>query len=172
MVTCSEKKNTDLFFAVLGGLGQFGIITRARIALGPAPRRVRWVRLIYVDFATFTRDQEHLISMEKEKGGFDYVEGSLLMDQSLSSNWRSSFFSAGDLGRIGQLAARHGAIYCLEASLYYDDGDDSVDQVKIIKSSSTRCFCCPSSLCLIGHRTSFVPLLGSHHAGVLVVGLT
>lgn len=39
-VTCSEKKNPELFFGALGGLGQFGIITRARIALEPAPRKV------------------------------------------------------------------------------------------------------------------------------------
>jgi hypothetical protein len=38
--TCSEEKNSELFHAVLGGLGQFGIITRARIALEPAPQRV------------------------------------------------------------------------------------------------------------------------------------
>ncbi|PIN02502.1 Cytokinin dehydrogenase [Handroanthus impetiginosus] len=38
--TCSEEQNTDLFHAVLGGLGQFGIITKARIALEPAPRMV------------------------------------------------------------------------------------------------------------------------------------
>lgn len=41
MVACSEKQNSDLFHAVLGGLGQFGIITRARIALEPAPKMVR-----------------------------------------------------------------------------------------------------------------------------------
>lgn len=40
LVTCSAYKNSDLFYAVLGGLGQFGIITRARIALEPAPKRV------------------------------------------------------------------------------------------------------------------------------------
>ncbi|RYR30148.1 hypothetical protein Ahy_B01g054979 [Arachis hypogaea] len=34
--TCSAEKNSKLFYGVLGGLGQFGIITRARIALGPA----------------------------------------------------------------------------------------------------------------------------------------
>jgi len=38
-VTCSSENNSELFYAVLGGLGQFGIITRARIALGPAPTR-------------------------------------------------------------------------------------------------------------------------------------
>lgn len=38
--TCSEERNSELFHAVLGGLGQFGIITRARIALEPSPQRV------------------------------------------------------------------------------------------------------------------------------------
>lgn len=40
VLTCSEDRNSDLFHSVLGGLGQFGIITRARIALQPAPQRV------------------------------------------------------------------------------------------------------------------------------------
>jgi len=37
---CSEKQNEELFHSVLGGLGQFGIITRARILLEPAPSMV------------------------------------------------------------------------------------------------------------------------------------
>lgn len=40
ILMCSEEQNSELFYAVLGGLGQFGIITRARIALEPAPQRV------------------------------------------------------------------------------------------------------------------------------------
>lgn len=40
---CSEEENTRLFHGVLGGLGQFGIITRARISLEPAPQRVNFV---------------------------------------------------------------------------------------------------------------------------------
>lgn len=40
VVNCSESQNTDLFHGVLGGLGQFGIITRARISLQPAPHMV------------------------------------------------------------------------------------------------------------------------------------
>ena len=40
VVVCSQDKNTDLFHSVLGGLGQFGIITRARISLEPAPKMV------------------------------------------------------------------------------------------------------------------------------------
>ena len=37
---CSETENWELFFAALGGLGQFGIITRARVLLQPAPDMV------------------------------------------------------------------------------------------------------------------------------------
>ncbi|ONK80994.1 uncharacterized protein A4U43_C01F24070 [Asparagus officinalis] len=123
ILTCSKKNNSDLFYAVLGGLGQFGIITRARITLRPAPKRARWVRLIYVDFENFIKDQEKLISiLEEDDFGFDYVEGSLMMDQSLSSNWRSSFFSMEDVNKISELGAKFGAIYCLEGSVYYDDG--------------------------------------------------
>ena len=40
VVTCSENRNADLFYGVLGGLGQFGIITKARISLEPAPNMV------------------------------------------------------------------------------------------------------------------------------------
>lgn len=40
VVNCSEKQNADLFHSVLGGLGQFGIITKARISLEPAPKMV------------------------------------------------------------------------------------------------------------------------------------
>jgi FAD/FMN-containing dehydrogenase len=40
VVTCSENRNADLFHGVLGGLGQFGIITRARVSLEPAPKMV------------------------------------------------------------------------------------------------------------------------------------
>ncbi|KAK8940040.1 Cytokinin dehydrogenase 10 [Platanthera guangdongensis] len=123
LLTCSEGLNPELFFAVLGGLGQFGVITRARIALERAPKRVRWMRLMYTEFEKFRKDQEMLISNKHEAAlewRLSYVEGSLLMDHSLRSNWRSSFFSDGDLARLKHLAfLNQGRIYCLEASYYY-----------------------------------------------------
>ncbi|KAM7256999.1 hypothetical protein ACFE04_012740 [Oxalis oulophora] len=72
VVICSEEKNSDLFHAVLGGLGQFGIITQARISLGPAPKMVKWIRMLYSEFSVFSKDQEYLISSENS---FDYIEG-------------------------------------------------------------------------------------------------
>jgi cytokinin dehydrogenase len=71
MVTCSRDVNSDLFFAALGGLGQFGVITRDRIRLEPAPKRVCWVRLAYSNVATFTKDQEFLTSNWAAQVGFD-----------------------------------------------------------------------------------------------------
>ncbi|XP_074351289.1 cytokinin dehydrogenase 3-like [Apium graveolens] len=115
--TCSKHINSELFYAVLGGLGQFGIITRARIVLDKAPKRVKWVRMLYHDFSAFTRDQEHLISII----GVDYVEGHLLMNQSSANNWRSSFFSPNDVSNISSLLSQHKIIYCLEVVKYYDD---------------------------------------------------
>lgn len=41
IVVCSDQsQNSDLFFSVLGGLGQFGIIVRARVLLQSAPDMV------------------------------------------------------------------------------------------------------------------------------------
>jgi len=37
---CSLTQNSELFFGALGGLGQFGIITRARVVLQQAPEMV------------------------------------------------------------------------------------------------------------------------------------
>ncbi|XP_027368752.1 cytokinin dehydrogenase 3-like [Abrus precatorius] len=122
-VTCSLQKNLELFHAVLGGLGQFGVITRARIALEPAPKRVKWVRLLYSDFSDFTKDQERLISINgrKQKTALDFLEGMLLMHQGFINNWRSSFFPLSDHPRIASLITKHSILYCLEVAKYYDD---------------------------------------------------
>jgi len=148
VVTCSKHKDADLFDAVLGGLGQFGIITRARIPLAPAPARARWVRLLYTGPADLTTDQERLID---ERGGgalaglMDYVEGSVLTDfQGLIGSWRSqppsSFYSAADAKRIAALAKDAGGVlYCLEGALYYGGaGDRTAADVDKVTLSMTR----------------------------------
>ncbi|XP_064957962.1 cytokinin dehydrogenase 5-like [Musa acuminata AAA Group] len=93
LITCSEEQNSELFHGVLGGLGQFGIIIRARIALETAPHGVRWIRVLY-DSAAFTRDQELLVSLHSAHRSerFDYIEGFVIIDEGLINSWRSSFF--------------------------------------------------------------------------------
>ncbi|KAE8656055.1 Cytokinin dehydrogenase 5 [Hibiscus syriacus] len=131
LLTCSENQNPELFHAVLGGLGQFGIITRARISLEPAPQRVRWIRVLYSDFSAFTGDQEHLISLHAQPGcqKFDYVEGFVIVDEGLVNNWRSSFFSPPNPVKISSFVATGGVLYCLEiAKNYHETTAETIDQ--------------------------------------------
>ncbi|CAL9194590.1 unnamed protein product [Musa hybrid cultivar] len=132
LITCSEEQNSELFHGVLGGLGQFGIITRARIALETAPHRVRWIRVLYSDFAAFTRDQELLVSLHgaHRSERFDYVEGFVIVDEGLINNWRSSFFSPKNPVKISSVHAYAGLLYCLEMTKNYDSSAaDSIDEV-------------------------------------------
>ncbi|CAF1318738.1 unnamed protein product, partial [Didymodactylos carnosus] len=74
-ITCSPKLNSKLFYAVLGGLGQFGIIVRARIPLRTAPLKARTYTAVYNNIQSFTSDQKMFLNDPKKL--FDYVEGSI-----------------------------------------------------------------------------------------------
>ncbi|KAB2604576.1 cytokinin dehydrogenase 5-like [Pyrus ussuriensis x Pyrus communis] len=131
LLTCSEEQNSELFHAVLGGLGQFGIITRARIALEPSPQRVRWIRVLYSNFSSFTKDQEFLISLHGQPTSqkFDYVEGFVIVDEGLINNWRSSFFSPSNPVKITSINSEGGVLYCLEITKNYDESTSvTIDQ--------------------------------------------
>ncbi|CAA2979143.1 cytokinin dehydrogenase 5 [Olea europaea subsp. europaea] len=127
LLTCTPKQNSELYHAVLGGLGQFGIITRARIALEKAPHRVRWIRVLYSNFSAFTQDQEYLISLHGQPATkkFDYVEGFVIVDEGLINNWRSSFFSPGNPVKISSLNADGGVLYCLEITKNYQESNSN-----------------------------------------------
>ncbi|KAI4377442.1 hypothetical protein MLD38_015065 [Melastoma candidum] len=131
LVTCSKEDNPELFYAVLGGLGQFGIITRARIALDRAPTRVKWIRMLYTNFSDFSRDQEHLISSQEGMTVPDYVEGLLLMHETQLDD----YYSAADRARIMPLITENGGlVYSIELIKYYNERTkSSVDlDVKIL----------------------------------------
>ncbi|KAK9211851.1 hypothetical protein WN943_001229 [Citrus x changshan-huyou] len=110
-VTCTSQKDTELFYAVLGGLGQFGLITRARIVLGPAKERVKWLRILYSDFSSFSTDQETLISTTgpSHKVKPDYLEGQLLMSQS-----PLDFYPQSQHQKITSLINQYGIVYLIE----------------------------------------------------------
>lgn len=53
VVRCSPHERPDLFDVVRCGLGQFGILTSARLPLVVAPTRAHYHRALYGDFDTF-----------------------------------------------------------------------------------------------------------------------
>ncbi|KAF0893425.1 hypothetical protein E2562_025224 [Oryza meyeriana var. granulata] len=131
VVTCSPTKIPELFFAVLGGLGQFGIITRARIPLQLAPPKVRWVRAFYDSFETFTGDQELLVSMPEQ---VDYVEGFMVLnEQSLHSSsiaFPAQLNFSPDFGSKG----RKKVYYCIEFAVhdFRQDGSSADHVVELV----------------------------------------
>ncbi|GAV76181.1 FAD_binding_4 domain-containing protein/Cytokin-bind domain-containing protein [Cephalotus follicularis] len=144
VINCSEKQSSDLFHSVLGGLGQFGIITRARISLEPAPVMVKWIRVLYADFATFVKDQEQLISAEN---AFDYIEGFVIMNRtSLLNNWRSSF-NPQDPVQANEFKSDGKTLFCLELAKYFNPNElDAVNQE--IRNALSQLRYLPSTLFL------------------------
>ncbi|KAJ9685540.1 hypothetical protein PVL29_017538 [Vitis rotundifolia] len=125
VINCSKKQHGDLFHSVLGGLGQFGIITRARISLEPAPKMVKWIRVLYSDFSTFARDQEYLISAENT---FDYIEGFVIINRTgLLNNWRSSF-NPQDPVQASQFESDGKILFCLELTKNFKVDNTNINQ--------------------------------------------
>lgn len=81
VLTCSRDSDEDLFDAVLGGLGQCAVITRATLRLTPAPARARRWKLYYDSLPAFLTDQRAVV----RDGRFDYVEGQLIP---VGDGWR------------------------------------------------------------------------------------
>lgn len=67
---CSMERNPDLFEVMLGGLGQCGVITRAKVDLVPAKAMARTYQLHYLDNATFFRDLRTLVHRGELDGAF------------------------------------------------------------------------------------------------------
>ncbi|KAI3754859.1 hypothetical protein L1987_54651 [Smallanthus sonchifolius] len=125
-VICSHAQNSELFFSVLGGLGQFGIITRARIWVQPAPDMVRWIRVVYSEFDEFTRDAESLIT-RAESESFDYVEGFVFVNSEDPVNgWPSVLLDPDQILEPGLMTRSvNRVLYCLEVALHYSKGNCS-----------------------------------------------
>ncbi|MDQ3829783.1 MAG: FAD-binding protein [Candidatus Tectomicrobia bacterium] len=81
VVTCSSSDKADLFNAVLGGLGQFGLIVRAHLPLASAPTHARVFQLFYTDITQYVADQNVAVMDER----FSYLEGQVV--PSPSGGW-------------------------------------------------------------------------------------
>jgi FAD/FMN-containing dehydrogenase len=95
LVTCSPAHNRDLFDAARAGLGQFGLIVRARVRLIAAPPSARLYHAFYSSLPNFLSDLETLI----DDGRFDTVQGFAVPDG--AGGWlfqleTTKYFSPGD----------------------------------------------------------------------------
>jgi FAD/FMN-containing dehydrogenase len=70
LVRCSPSENSELFDCSRSGLGQFSVITGARIQLRDVAPRARTYYLLYDDIATLMKDQETIIREDR----FHYIE--------------------------------------------------------------------------------------------------
>lgn len=126
---CSPDSDPDLFFSVLGGLGQFGIIARARIPLLPAPDMVKWMRVVYARFEEYSADAESLVT-RAGSDAFDYIEGFAFVNSDDPVNGYGSVVLGPD-SRFDSSRVPPGSgpvLYCLELALHYRKGEN-VDKV-------------------------------------------
>jgi cytokinin dehydrogenase len=94
-VSCSPTQNGELFQAARSGLGQFGLIVRARVRLIAAPPNARLYQAFYSSLAGFLSDLEKLI----DDGRFDTVQGFAVPDGAGSWLYQletTKYFSPGD----------------------------------------------------------------------------
>ncbi|WVZ59359.1 hypothetical protein U9M48_009510 [Paspalum notatum var. saurae] len=133
IIKCSPSKDADLFNAVLGGLGQFGIITRARILLQEAPQKVKWVRAFYDDFSFFTMDQELLVSMPDL---VDYAEGFIVLNEQSLRSSSIAFPANVDFSPDFGTKNNPKIYYCIEFAIHdYQNKNTNGEQVVEVISS-------------------------------------
>ncbi len=85
----------ELFHSVLGGLGQFGLIVRAKISLDAAPTHARIFNLTYASREAFLADQRCVAFDER----FDFLEGQLVANAAGEFQFLLQggvYFTAGD----------------------------------------------------------------------------
>ena len=116
VVRCSPGERSDLFDAVRSGLGQFGIITTARLPLVAAPARAHDHRALYGDFDTFFATLNALV----DEAEYDGVQGFALGNDPQSI-----------VGHLGPDAVAFAAppgtgpwVFCIEAVRLLDEGHD------------------------------------------------
>ena len=71
IATCSDERNSDLFNAMLGGLGQCGIITKVVMRLMAAPTNVLFIKMDYDDFQSASAD----LALLARDGRFHHLDG-------------------------------------------------------------------------------------------------
>lgn len=125
IVTCAP--GSDLFRAVLGGLGQCGIITRATVALVPAPSTVLRRKIRYPDSASLNAAQVELLH------SCDYVEGLIVQDDGWSHVVEAVSFLPADFA-----APAPGEIIETDSLSYFDFVNRLGDEDTFLSTLSRR----------------------------------
>jgi cytokinin dehydrogenase len=73
LVTCSPDERPELFSAVLGGVGQYGVIVEATLALTPIAPRARYHLLGYDDADAFFTDLRTLTTRDRVDGLYGQI---------------------------------------------------------------------------------------------------
>jgi FAD/FMN-containing dehydrogenase len=73
LMTCSPSEHPELFSAVLGGVGQYGVIVEATLALTPVAPRARYHLLGYDDADAFFADLRTLTTRDRVGGLYGQV---------------------------------------------------------------------------------------------------
>lgn len=93
---------------------------------------MRWIRVLYSEFAHFTRDAEWLVTLP-EGDGFDYVEGFVLVNSDDPCNgWPTVPMGPNQYFDPLRIPSAAGPLlYCLELALHYRNQDhpSAVDMV-------------------------------------------
>lgn len=93
------------------------------------------MRVLYLDFAAFARDQERLISSDDDK--FDYIEGFVIINRTgLLDSWRLSF-TPEDPIEASQFKSDGRNLYCLEVAKYFNN-EDKKDVMNQVREKKTR----------------------------------
>jgi cytokinin dehydrogenase len=71
--TCSSTERPELFSAVLGGVGQYGVIVEATLALTPVAPRARYHLLGYDDADAFFADLRTLTTRDRVDGVYGQI---------------------------------------------------------------------------------------------------
>jgi cytokinin dehydrogenase len=71
IATCSDERNSDLFNAMLGGLGQCGIVTKVVMRLMASPTHVLFIKMDYDDFQSASSD----LALLAKDGRFHHLDG-------------------------------------------------------------------------------------------------
>lgn len=92
---CSEDENSELFNAVLSGMGQYGIMISATIPLVTMKQQVTMYNISYREMEAFLSDQKRLFDLQV----FDHLKGFV---RKKDDQWE----------------------YVIEAATYYDEQED------------------------------------------------